>query len=176
MMIPKREDKQPKMVKTKKVGFPKGKKNPKTSKYRKTLIGIKNPFYGKKHSEETKQKIRESRLGKKQSDEQIKNRVESFVNFYDKKGRVSSINRLLRHNSKWKIWRESLFLRDNFTCQNKNCKFCENKIGVLLHPHHKKPVSLFPKLVFNIENGITYCEDFHLKSGLHKNMKKEDFE
>jgi len=85
----------------------------------------------------------------------------------------SSLNNLLRHQSKWKIWRELVFLRDNFTCQNPNCEFCENKIGVLLHPHHIKPVALFPELVFIVDNGITYCAEFHLKSGLHKNMQKE---
>lgn len=36
----------------------------KLSDYAKTRTGSKNPFYGKKHSEETRQKIRERHLGK----------------------------------------------------------------------------------------------------------------
>lgn len=154
-------------------GFPKGKKNPKLSNIKKRLIGKLNPFYGKKHSNKTKENIRNSKLGKKQSQETIKKRIKSCCEFYDEKGRKTSFNELLRHNSKWKIWREAIFLRDNFTCQNENCKFCNNKMGIFLHPHHIKSVSLFPELIFNIENGITYCAEFHLKSGLHKNMKME---
>jgi len=88
------------------------------------------------------------------------------------KGGVTSVNKLLRISSKWKIWRELVFLRDNFTCQNKNCKFCNNKIGGKLHPHHIKPVALFPELVFRVDNGITYCAEFHIKGGIHKGLLK----
>ena len=143
------------------------------SEYRKKLVGKLNPFYGKKHSKKTKQNIRESMVGKKQSEEHIKNRTKSYVKFYDEKGRKSSLNDLLRHRSAWKIWRELIFLRDNFTCQNSSCQYCNNKIGIFLHPHHIKPISLFPELAFNINNGITYCAEFHLKGELHKGIKKE---
>ena len=150
----------------------------------------RNPNYGmkgKKHSKETIEKMKLARLGKINSKsrnnkisltrKKLINNGEIVVivlsgeNSPNWKGGITALNKKLRTSSLWKIWRESVFLRDNFTCQNKNCKFCKNKIGVLLHPHHKKPVSLFPKLVFNIENGITYCEEFHLKSGLHKGLK-----
>ncbi len=87
------------------------------------------------------------------------------------RGGITPFNRLLRTKSQWKIWRELIFLRDNFTCQNKNCEFCNNKIGVLLHPHHIKPLVNYPELVFRVDNGITYCIEFHLKSGLHKKIK-----
>lgn len=91
------------------------------------------------------------------------------------KGGNYSLSYRLRRTSKWKIWRELVFLRDNFTCQNPDCKYCNNKIGVLLHPHHIKPVSLFPELVFRVDNGITYCAEFHLKSGLHiQNKLKQE--
>ena len=36
----------------------------KISEYAKTRTGFKNPFYGKKHTEETKEKIKEKRVGK----------------------------------------------------------------------------------------------------------------
>ena len=93
-------------------------------------------------------------------------------NNYNWKGGITPLNNLLRKRSMWKIWREAVFLRDNFTCQNPNCEFCSNKIGVLLHPHHIKPLSQFPKLAFRVDNGITYCAEFHIKSGLHKNMQQ----
>lgn len=73
----------------------------------------------------------------------------------------------LRASAEWKKWRESIFTRDNFTCQNKGCKYCNNRIGTELHPHHIKQLASNQDLAFNVDNGITYCADFHLKSGLH---------
>ena len=114
-------------------------------------------WLGKKHTEKTKIKIG------------IANSGENHGNW---KGGITSLNDILRNNSKMKIWRELVFLRNNFTCQNPNCFYCNNKRGgILLHPHHIKPLSLFPELAFDINNGITYCAEFHLKSGLHKNIK-----
>ncbi len=93
-------------------------------------------------------------------------------NHWNWKGGVTSPTELLRLKSKWKIWRELIFNRDNFTCQNPNCKYCGNKRGgIELHPHHIKPIVLFPELVFRIDNGITYCKDFHLKGGLHRGLR-----
>lgn len=90
---------------------------------------------------------------------------------YNWKGGITPLNHSLRTSSKWKIWRELVFLRDNFTCQNLNCKFCNNKIGVMLHPHHIKCFAKFPELRFLVSNGITYCKEFHINSKLlHKNL------
>ena len=101
------------------------------------------------------------------------------------KGGKTPLYQLLKANSKWKIWRELVFLRDNFICQNKDCKFCHNKMGRILHPHHiiqLKEIlknnniqtleeALNCKELWNINNGITYCAEFHLKSGLHSNLQ-----
>jgi hypothetical protein len=93
---------------------------------------------------------------------------------YNWKGGITPLNRKLRASSMWKIWREAIFLRDNFTCQNPNCEFCNNKMGVMLHPHHIKSFAEFPELRFVISNGITYCAEFHLNSKLlHKGILKE---
>ncbi len=87
----------------------------------------------------------------------------------------SELNHRLRTSAKIQIWRNAVFLRDNFTCQNEDCEFCNNKIGVLLHAHHVKSWKDFPELRFNINNGITYCAEFHLKSNLHKKVKQLNF-
>lgn len=57
-------------------------------------------------------------------------------------------------------WRNFVFKCDKFTC--KQC----NVIGGKLHAHHKAPYSLFPKLRWETNNGITFCENCHKK--LHK--------
>jgi hypothetical protein len=33
---------------------------------------------------------------------------------------------------------------------------------VKLHPHHIKPLATNPELVFDVNNGITYCKEFHM--------------
>jgi len=88
-------------------------------------------------------------------------------------GGITSLNDQLRKQSLYKIWRQLVFIRDKFICQNTNCEFCHNLQGVYLHPHHKKPVALFPELAFKVENGITYCKGYHLSSGLHKGIIQE---
>lgn len=129
---------------------------------------------GRTLSEEHKQNISKSHIGKHypKLSEARKNQYRDKTKHPMWKGGVTPLNKLLRVSSMWKIWREAVFLRDNFTCQNKDCEFCNNEIGVMLHPHHIKQVSLFPELVFNINNGITYCADYHLKSGMHKGILK----
>lgn len=123
----------------------------------------------KKNGKSWNKNLKTGELSKKHR-EDISNGI---LKFYDKKGRVNNnLSILLRRRSMWKIWREAVFLRDNFTCQNKDCEFCNNKMGVMLHPHHKKPISIYPELAFRINNGITYCAEYHLKSGLHNNIKE----
>jgi len=90
------------------------------------------------------------------------------------KGGVTSLSKKLKSSPKWIKWRETIFNRDNYTCQKENCKFCNNKRGTKLHPHHIKHLSDFPELAFDINNGITYCKGYHLKNGLHVKIKRKD--
>ncbi len=135
---------------------------------------MKNSPTRSKMTQKIRDKIGDANRGKIRSEEsKEKNR---FANTGSKTWNytgVTPLNKLLRSTSMWKIWREAVYLRDNFTCQNEKCEFCENKIGVILHPHHIKPLVLYPELVYNVENGITYCAEFHLKSGLHKGIQKK---
>jgi hypothetical protein len=55
-------------------------------------------------------------------------------------------------------WQKSIFKRDYWTCQN-----C-GKHGGLLHAHHIKNWKQYPKLRYNIENGITLCPICHRKT------------
>jgi len=76
------------------------------------------------------------------------------------RGGITSQNTLERHSKKFRVWREEVFKRDDYSCQN--CK----QYGGTLNAHHIKPFALFKDLRFNIDNGITLCEECHFK--LHR--------
>ena len=71
------------------------------------------------------------------------------------KGGISSINQLIRKSLEYKLWRESVFARDNFTCV-----FC-NARGVKLNADHIKPFSSHTNLRFELSIGRTLCEPCH---------------
>ena len=71
------------------------------------------------------------------------------------KGGISLINKRLRHRIEYRLWREAVFARDNWTCQR-----CQVR-GGYLHPHHIKFFASYPELRFAIDNGITLCIKCH---------------
>jgi 5-methylcytosine-specific restriction endonuclease McrA len=73
-------------------------------------------------------------------------------------GGKTPINRAIRKRSKYRLWREAVFKRDDYTCQD-----C-GKRGGTLNADHVKPFSLFPKLRFSIDNGKTLCVPCHKKT------------
>lgn len=85
-------------------------------------------------------------------------------NHWNWKGGITLKNRLERKRIEYRLWRESVFARDNWTCQK-----C-NKRGIKLHPHHIKSFAKFIELRFAIDNGITLCEKCHKK--IHRHKKK----
>lgn len=87
---------------------------------------------------------------------------------------LTPLEKLIRKSIKYQEWRQSCFVRDNFTCQT--CK----KRGGVLHVHHKKSFrkwlvevklnlpffSLFEGAmiyspIWDIDNGITLCKECH---------------
>jgi len=76
------------------------------------------------------------------------------------KGGISTENRKLRASKKWKLWREAVFERDNWTCQKCGARSGTGK-PLLLHPHHIKAFAKYPELRFIISNGITLCVSCH---------------
>ena len=76
-------------------------------------------------------------------------------NHYNWKGGVSTENRVIRKRVDFRLWRESVFARDNWTCQKYGIR------GYELHPHHIKNFAEFPELRFSVENGITLSRQAH---------------
>ena len=78
-------------------------------------------------------------------------------------GGVDLENKRIRKSLEYEIWRNSVYGRDNFTCQicGKKCR----KKDII--SHHIKSFSEYPKLRFDIDNGITLCR------GCHKKVHKE---
>ncbi len=62
---------------------------------------------------------------------------------------------LIRNSPEMAIWREFVFERDNYQCQE--CL----KWGGELRAHHSKSFAEYPRLRFQTWNGITLCEDCH---------------
>ena len=103
---------------------------------------------GKKASLETRKKLSENQKGNK-------------CHFW--RGGVTAINKIIRMSLEYRLWREAVFKRDNYTCvwcgaRNGNGKRIE------LHPDHIKSFALFPELRFAIDNGRTLCIDCHKKT------------
>jgi 5-methylcytosine-specific restriction endonuclease McrA len=65
-----------------------------------------------------------------------------------------------------KKWAKLIYKRDNYTCQKCGAvgvyRFGRWE-GMKFHAHHKRPKSIYPKLVFKLDNGITLCEPCHTR-------------
>lgn len=72
-------------------------------------------------------------------------------------------SKIWRNRIEYRLWREAVFARDNWTCQECNIR------GDKLHPHHIKQFAYYPKLRFAIDNGKTLCirchKEYHKKNG-----------
>lgn len=154
------------------------------------------PKIGYKLTDEHKEKIRQAHLGKKRPSRTKKwaKRISKALTGRKRKpfsedhrrniskthrgsksnlwkGGLTHKNRLIRCSIEYRLWRESVFARDNWTCQKYGIK------GGKLHPHHIKNFAEWPELRFAIDNGITLSKKahnkFHKKYGNKNNNKKQ---
>lgn len=82
----------------------------------------------------------------------------SGENHHAWKGGITPINEKIRKSLEYKKWRQSIYERDDYTCQ-----LCGAR-GVEIHADHIKSFSRYPKERFNIDNGRTLCKPCHLKT------------
>ena len=116
--------------------------------------GEKHHNFGKPMSSAQKEKIRKALKGKPQPWNQGKNHP-------NWKGGITPKNRIIRNSLEYKLWREAVFARDNWTCIWCGAKSGNGK-AVILHADHIKPFSQYPELRFAIDNGRTLCKECHL--------------
>ena len=86
-------------------------------------------------------------------------------------GNKTSKNERTRDSKEYKLWRELVFERDNWTCQK-----CLERGGEL-NPHHILNFSDYEDIRFDIDNGVTLCRechyDFHSIYGFINNSSEQ---
>jgi len=127
----------------------------------KQRVGERNPFFGKTHTEATKQKISKANHGRFQG--------EHGSNW---QGGKTSINLLVRSSEDLVRWRQAVYKRDAYTCQS-----C-GTVGGPLHADHIKPLALLLRenriatladaqacpALWDLLNGRTLCVPCHKKT------------
>lgn len=119
-------------------------------------LNYPSPRKGKKHTEEAKKKLSLSLKGLLAG--------EKHPNW---QGGITPENTKIRNGIEFRLWREAVFARDNWTCQK-----CKTK-GGKLHSHHIRNFAIDKDLRFAIDNGVTLCKEchniFHKKYGRKNN-------
>src|SRR3990167_3133052 len=121
---------------------------------RKKRLGyLLSPIAREKISEALKGKKRPKEVTRKMSEAQKGDR------HYNWQGGITDLNTKIRRSLEYRLWRTSVFERDNYTCV-----WCGDNRGGNLQADHIKPFSLFPELRFAIDNGRTLCFECHKKT------------
>ena len=132
------------------------------------------------HTEQTRKLISEGNKGKKcsaQSIEKTRAAQKGVPRPYAKpphfkgekhwnwKGGINLINERLRKSKEYKEWRNLVYSRDKYTCQT--CRLHRREENIVAH--HIYSWSDFPKLRFDVYNGLTLCRSCHYK--IHTSLK-----
>lgn len=130
----------------------------KSSETRKRLGLVPPSRKGKKHSQKSIEKMKKAHEGFKHSIETRKKMSIDLMgeNSPNWQGGITEINIKIRQSLEYRLWREAVFARDNYTCI-----WCGDNKGGNLNADHIKPFALFPELRFAIDNGRTLCEPCH---------------
>jgi 5-methylcytosine-specific restriction endonuclease McrA len=167
----------------------KGKKRTAETKQR-----MREAQLGKKHTEETKKKLREAskkrrekygyilspEARKKISIRNLTRGIKPPIIKGEKnhmwRGGITPLNHNIRNCFKYRQWRDDVFTRDDWTCQECGAR-CGNGKKVILNAHHienfsdimaRNKIETYEQAIeceelWNINNGITFCENCHNK-------------
>ncbi len=151
----------------------KGKMPKNLSEINKNKKGKGNPMFGKTTSILQKEKARKMCLAR-WGDPEVSLKIRRKMSEKQKgelgsnwKGGVTPLHKKLRRSLDFKLWREAVFKRGNWTCI-----FCGVRGGIL-NPDHIKPFAHFPELRFDINNGRTLCVDCHRKTDTYGAKSKK---
>lgn len=119
---------------------------------------------GVKHSEETIQKFKEAKLGCSLSPEHRIKISKAHKARREKhhlwKGGIRPLNKKLRESTEYKLWREAVFERDDYTCQ-----FCGERGGELNADHVISFATCrdwgWNEFITDVDNGQTLCVPCH---------------
>lgn len=120
---------------------------------RKANLGKNNHNYGRSMSTEQRKKISDAH----------KRRVANGIHHLWKGG-ISKINDRIRQSVEYKLWRESVFRRDDYRCIWCGIRSAKGLGRITIEADHIKPFSLYPELRFAIDNGRTLCAPCHRKT------------
>jgi len=148
--------------------------------------GEQCPGYGYRHSKKAKEKISEAlrnqwkngervsgMKGKKTTEEHRRRLSDAHrgEKNYNWKGGITLKNKAIKDTIEYRLWREAVFARDNWTCQKYGIR------GGRLRPHHIQNFAQYPELRFAIDNGITLSEkahkEFHKIYGKKNNTREQ---
>lgn len=122
---------------------------------------------GKEMSEETKKKVSEAKKGKtswnkgkpapwiSKRNKETNHLMRGENTYHWKGGTYGTERHREMSRQEYKIWRLSVFERDNWTCQSCGIR------GVYLEAHHPKTWKEYPELRFDVNNGVTLCKPCH---------------
>lgn len=111
-------------------------------KMRAAKAGEKNNRWGIHHTAEARAKIGAGNAG------------ENSPNW---KGGITKERIKIEAKPEYRSWRLAVFSRDNYTCQ-----YCFER-GGFIHAHHIKSFSQYSELRLDLSNGLTLCQDCHMR-------------
>jgi hypothetical protein len=132
--------------------------------------------FGHTHSEESKELMRIASTGKPSGN---RGNPSNYRHTQERKDKIKAANTAYweefwklhpaegRYRKKYQVWQLAVRQRDNDTCQY--CGITQDELptessttaNCFLHCHHIKPWREFPKLRYEVSNGITLCPSCH---------------